>query len=281
MLAHGDAATALAPLVAVLDSASDADLQVAAVRALAQLPGGGAAPLLERHRWQGFTPRVREAVLSSLLAEDRHVPALLDAVASATIPPSAFSPMRRSRLLAHRDSAIQSRARTAFSGLAAGDRMQVYERLRARLGATAGSAAAGGRIFAARCEACHTASGSAAAIGPALTGLRHQPADAILLHIIVPDYEIAAGYEAYSVTTRDGTTLVGRVEGETASTVTLTDASSQRHVLLRDRIRTMEAAGSLMPNELERGLGDQDVADLIAYLKRAGERAPGDAGRTR
>ncbi|MBA2602848.1 MAG: hypothetical protein H0U94_04615, partial [Acidobacteria bacterium] len=46
------------------------------------------------------------------------------------------------------------------------------------------------------------------------------------------------------------------------------DASSGPHVILRSQIVSMSAAtGSLMPNELERVMSAQDLADLISYLK--------------
>jgi putative heme-binding domain-containing protein len=105
-------------------------------------------------------------------------------------------------------------------------------------------------------------------VGPDLTGIRNQPADAILLHALVPDYEITPGYQAYVVETRDGKTLTGRLESEAPNSLTLRDASSQAHVILRSQVVSMSAStSSLMPNELERAMSEQDLADLIAYLK--------------
>ena len=63
---------------------------------------------------------------------------------------------------------------------------------------------------------------------PDLSGIRNQPADAILLHVLVPRYEIAPGYQAYKVETRDGRTLFGRLESEAPNSLTLRDAPSQR-----------------------------------------------------
>ena len=105
-------------------------------------------------------------------------------------------------------------------------------------------------------------------MGPDLSGIRNQPADAVLLHVLVPDYEIAAGYQSYVVETRDGRTLVGRLESEAPNSVTLRDAASQAHVILRLDVVSMSASTrSLMPAELERAMSEQDLADLIGYLK--------------
>jgi putative heme-binding domain-containing protein len=105
-------------------------------------------------------------------------------------------------------------------------------------------------------------------LGPDLSGIRNQPAEAILLHVLVPDYEITPGYQAYLVETRDGRTLIGRLESEAPNSLTLRDASSQQHVILRSQVVSMSASTrSLMPTELERAMSEQDLADLIGYLK--------------
>src|SRR4029079_11304706 len=104
--------------------------------------------------------------------------------------------------------------------------------------------------------------------GLPLSASHNQPADAILLHVVVPDYEIAPGYQAYAVQTRDGRTLVGRLESETPNRWTIRDGSSQQHVILRTEVSSISASTySLMPNELERTMSEQDLADLIGYLK--------------
>jgi putative heme-binding domain-containing protein len=170
--------------------------------------------------------------------------------------------------MGHRNAEIRSRARALFGAVGAGDRMQVYERLRRTVLARTGDAASGKKVFAGHCAACHTVDGAGGQLGPDLSGIRHQPADAILLHALVPDYEIAPGYQAYLVETRDGRTLFGRLESEAPTSVTLRDADSRQHVILRRDVVSMSAsARSLMPADLDSGIAEQDFADLLAYLK--------------
>jgi putative heme-binding domain-containing protein len=120
----------------------------------------------------------------------------------------------------------------------------------------------------AHCAACHAVDGAGGQVGPDLSGIRNQPADAILLHVIAPDYEISAGYQAYVVETRDRRTLVGRLESEAPNSLTLRDGASQQHVILRSDVVSVSASTrSLMPPELERAMSEQDMADLIAWLK--------------
>jgi putative membrane-bound dehydrogenase-like protein len=269
LLGHTDHATAGDALASLLAPQQSPDIQAAAARALVQLRDPAAASrLLDAKRWQGFTAQLREAVLAALLADDQQVPVLLDAVERGAVPATAVGPLRRSRLMNHRDAVIQKRARALFAAVESGDRMQAYEQVRATLPQRPGMAANGRGVFATHCASCHAVDGAGGHVGPDLTGIRNQPADAILLHVLVPDYEISAGYQAYVIETRDRRTLVGRLESEAPNSVTLRDGAAQQHVILRSDIVSMSAsAHSLMPPELERAMPPQDMADLIAYLK--------------
>ena len=269
LLGHTDYTTAGRTLQGLIAPRRSSEIQVAAVRALLQLGDrAGAASLLERARWQTFTPQVRETVIAALLSDDAQTLILLDAIEQGSIEGVALGPSRRSRLMTHRDASIQKRARALLSGLESGDRMLVYDRLRGTVLSRTASPPSGKNVFAAHCATCHAIDGTGGQVGPDLSGIRNQPADAILLHVVVPDYDIAAGYQSYVVETRDGRTLVGRLEAEAPNSVTLRDGAAQAHVILRSDVISMSASiRSLMPAELERAMSEQDLADLIAYLK--------------
>jgi putative heme-binding domain-containing protein len=279
LLGFTDDAAAGKALKSLLGPHHPREIQVAAVRALSQLPESAAvAPLVDRQLWASFTPEVREAALSALTADEPRTLLLLDAIESGAVPRTALGPTRRSRLTSHRSAAVQQRARLLFGALDSGNRMQAYERLRGTVLARTGSAESGRLAFSTHCATCHSFAGSGGTLGPDLSGIRNQPRDAILLHVLVPDYEITPGYYAYVVETRGGRTLVGRLESETSHSLTLHDASGQQHVVLRGEIAAMSASpNSLMPNELERSLTEQQLADLIEFLKRPAGGA--DTGR--
>ncbi len=282
LMAHIDFSAVGNTLEALLAPRHPSDIQIAAIRALAQQApstrvdtsarsGQATAILLEPGRWLTFTPQVREEVLSALLADEDRTLALLDAIEKGSLTATALGPSRRNRLVNHRNAVIQRRARGLFSAADADDRMQVYERLRGTVLTRTSQVESGQQIFANHCAACHTFDGAAGQLpprlGPDLSGIRNQPADAILLHVLVPAHEITPGYETYSVETRDGRTLLGRLESEAPNSLTLRDASAQQ-VILRSQIVAISASGSsLMPNDIERRVSEQDLADLIAYLK--------------
>jgi putative heme-binding domain-containing protein len=105
-------------------------------------------------------------------------------------------------------------------------------------------------------------------VGPDLSGIRNQPPDALLLHTVVPDAEITPGYETYTVQTRDGRIVSGRLESEAPNGITLYDAAGSAHSVLRQDLESMAAArSSMMPADLGKALSPAQLADVIAYLK--------------
>ncbi len=121
----------------LLEPRQPAAVQVAAVRALGQLRDpSAAASLVDATRWQAYTPRIREAVLTTLLSEDRLVQVLLDAIARHAISPAAVGASGRRRLTAHPNASIQQRAQALLAG-ADGIRRHAGVRARAARGARA------------------------------------------------------------------------------------------------------------------------------------------------
>lgn len=269
LLGHADWATARPTLMGLIEPQRHGAIQIAAVRALGQVRDpAAAATLVERARWQAFTPRLRDAALTTLLSEDRLVPVLLDAVARRDIPASALGASRWRRLTAHRTASIKQRAAVLYTASGTATAMQVYERTQKSVLARTGNPSRGATAFATYCAPCHTFNGTGGTTGPDLSGIRNQPADALLLHIVIPDYEITPGYESYTVQTRDARTIVGRLESEAPNSVTLRDMAGEAHTILRTNVESMTAAASsLMPAGLDQVMPAQQLADLIAYLK--------------
>ncbi|HEY1111855.1 MAG TPA: c-type cytochrome, partial [Opitutaceae bacterium] len=158
-------------------------------------------------------------------------------------------------------------AETLFKDLEGGDRMAVYRKYRDALNASA-EPAKGKAVFAKVCATCHMHSGEGGKVGPDLTGVRNQPADALLLHILVPNYEVYPSYQTLAVTTQDGRSISGWLAAETESSLTLRTAFGTEENVLRKNIASLTASGlSLMPDGLEAAMTQDEVSQLIAFLK--------------
>ena len=270
LLGYTDMAFAGEALGALLDARQPPELQLQAVRALDRIgdPRGGSL-LIAKENWTRYTPRVREAVLAALTSKPAMIEILFGAIRSGVIAPAEISSVRRTNLLQHRDAAVKKEAATIFKAIEGGDRMEVYRTYREALQAKP-DLALGRAAFTRACSACHTYEGTGGKVGPDLTGIRNQPADAILLHILVPNYEVAPSYQTISITTRDGSAVSGWISAESESSITLKTAAGTEETILRSNIAALNASGvSLMPDGLELTMTKDEVSGLVAYLKSA------------
>ena len=115
---------------------------------------------------------------------------------------------------------------------------------------------------------CHKYGEEGVLVGPDLTGVRNQPADALLLHIVVPDYEVYPGYASYEVETNDDRVLSGLLTAETDSSIRLKMAQGIEETISRNDILSIRSTSlSLMPQGLEQTMSEEELAGLIAFLK--------------
>ena len=128
--------------------------------------------------------------------------------------------------------------------------------------------AAGHEVAKKSCLVCHKLHGEGENVGPDLTGIRSQPRESILLHIIKPNSEVLPGFENFVVETTDLETYSGIIVAENESSVTIRGALGVENTVNRENIDRMSSASlSLMPEELEKVMTRQEMRDLIGFLK--------------
>jgi putative membrane-bound dehydrogenase-like protein len=268
LLAHASKEKATSVLLPLLDSRQPVELQVSAVRSLVQPHNAGAATnLLASVRWHKYTPAVREAVLSTLLGRAQYWPDLLAAFESGALPVNTLDSARREQVKKSKDDAIRRRAENLFAPATSGDRQKAFAEAKACL--TLKPAPANGReIFRRLCANCHRFEQEGYAVGPDLFGIRNQPKETILLHIVIPESEIAPNFVSYTCETKDGRTVSGIIVADTPAGVTLRQSLGQETQVARANIISLVASPlSFMPQEMEKGMTKQELADLLAFLR--------------
>ena len=267
LLGHSSFGAERETLLALLTATEPGSVRLAAAKALGQFDDAGVAvALLTKRRWGGYAPGLREAVTGVLLGRSTYHPALMAALESGVVPIHALSPARRQTL--ERSKPVGARAKKLLAKQADGDRMKVYESLKPVLKLKA-DAAGGAKTFTRACALCHTHGSEGYAVGPDLTGLRNQPAETLLLHSIVPNHEVVGGNTMYEVDTKDGQIFAGLLAADTPAQLTLKLPLGFTKTLARSEVKAVRASPlSLMPNELEKTMTRQELANLIAFLKR-------------
>jgi putative heme-binding domain-containing protein len=127
----------------------------------------------------------------------------------------------------------------------------------------------------AQCAACHRFAGDGGATGPDLTGVgnRFQPAD-VLEAILLPSKVISDQYQTYRVDTKDGDTHVGRITYEDDAKVQIaTNPFTPDTVDVPKPQIQSKGPGqlSMMPQGLADNLTRDEILDLIAYIRSAGD----------
>ena len=268
LLAHSDFALVGKQLLALVDTQQPAVVQSGAVRALGAMTDPAIAEaLLAEERFAAYTPMLREEVLSAMLASPQHLSGVLTALESGAVSPNVIDSLRRKRLTENRDPAIRERAAKLYAVGQPGDRAKVYEEYKIVLNLTP-EPENGRAVFKKTCAVCHRLDREGTTVGPDLFGIRNQPKEAILLHILIPEAEITPGFAAYVLETKAGQVLTGLVASETATSVTLRQQLGKEETVLRSDIESLVSSKlSLMPQSIEKSLSRQDLADLVAYLK--------------
>jgi putative membrane-bound dehydrogenase-like protein len=244
------------------------ELSLEAITAFSRLDNPrGAAILLEKIAWSAYTPRIKSAVVAAVVSKPLYINELFLAIERGSISGAELSSADRMRLISDKNPQISDRAKILFKELEGGDRMNVYQDYRKVLTAQV-DPKLGKAVFQKACSACHTYQNIGGKVGPDLTGVKNQPADALLLHILVPNYEVLPAYQSISISTNDGRSFSGWLVSENENSLTLRTTFGTDESILRRNIASLNNTGlSLMPDGLEQGISKDEMAKLIAYLK--------------
>jgi putative membrane-bound dehydrogenase-like protein len=253
---------------ALLAPQQPAEIQLAAIRA-ASLHDRPAVSEWLLAGWTGYSPGVRREVVEAMFARPSRLNALLTALEEKKMEAGQLEPARLDQLRKHRDPAVRRRIE-AIAGQPT-ERSKVVEAYRSALDLQP-DAARGKGIFKKTCTTCHRLENEGFEVGPDLVAaLRNKSPEQLLTDILDPSKEVDPRYVNYVVTTKKGQTYSGLIAADTAASITLRRGERAEDVILRSQIDEITSTTkSVMPEGLETQLSKQDLADVIAYLMKAG-----------
>ena len=143
-----------------------------------------------------------------------------------------------------------------------------YKKLLNSKSLTSASPVRGRQVFIKTCGPCHKMYGEGGEIGPDLTGSNRTNIDYLLGNVMDPSGEIQDDYKMVVITTRDGRTHVGNLAAENDRQITMRVVGKEPVVILKSSIQSREETPmSMMPPGLFKSLSDQEVLELVAFLK--------------
>jgi len=213
------------------------------------------------------TPAVRRAILDALIAEPGRANLLLDQVAAGHIAKSELDAPRQNRLKSASDPALRLHAAELLAAAPPAERKRVLADYQASLKLKA-NPQTGRELFRQHCSVCHRIAGVGVDVAPDISDSRVKTPEQLLVDILNPNQAIDNNYTSYTVVMADGSIHSGIIGGETASAITLRQQEAKTVELLRADVETIKSTGlSLMPEGFEKQLSQQQLADLISFIK--------------
>lgn len=257
-LAYADFQTAGKDLHQLLFSHEESLLiEIAALRSLAVFDDDTVAEKLLAS-WSMCPRSVRAEALRSLFTRPARLPQLSAALEKKKISVDELTPELR-KLLKIKTTSIDT------------DRKALIARYKPSLDLK-GDPARGKELHQKNCATCHRAAGAGHDLGPDLETVTNRSSEELLTAILDPNREVQAQYCLATIKTTDGRVLEGILTSQTAASVTLKRAQGETSVVLRSEIaHLVSGSTSPMPEELEKTLDFQQMADVIEFVKRLGK----------
>ena len=268
LLGLADQKTAHDLFPGLLDARQPTAVQLGVLQSIAGILDGDLARQIVI-RWSSMSPTVRREGAEVLFSRRDGVLAVLGAFESRAILPAEIDVARLRELQAYPEPVLQARARKvlAAESLVSRDRSQVIAKFSPAT-MLAGDRLQGRQVFLKICATCHQAEGQGFDVGPNLATVANRSPEDLLIHILDPNREVAPTFVNYNVALVDGRVISGIIALESANAITLKRAQGASDSVARDQIATIAATGvSLMPEGLEKDLSNQDLANVIAFVR--------------
>ena len=224
------------------------------------------SPILVK-QWVFLTPRLRAEMITAMIARPNRTLTLVLALENLSVPPINLSVFQRKFMAIQPDESLRRRAAYFYgNNPQAPSRQNVVDQYAGAV-QTPGAGEHGRALFLARCGDCHQSGDEGNIFAPVLKLSAGTSREKLLTKILDPNRNISTNNSAVIVVTRDGDTLSGNIMAQKSRSVTLCQPNGELRVLSRQSIETETSLGiSAMPEGLEDGLNQQDLADLLEYL---------------
>ena len=225
-----------------------------------------------------FEPELQPKAIDLLTSRRPWAHDLLDAIGRREIPAAALNVNQVRKLLDSKDQGLVDKVRTQWGTLRTErnpQREEVIAGVRRMLTERPGDAQAGQAIFNRVCGQCHKIYGQGQEVGPDLTANGRSSLEQLLSNVLDPSLVIGSGYLARTVITTDGRVLTGLTVEDSPQHVVLKIQGGKLETISREDVEEVrESKLSLMPEELEKQIQPQEMADLFAFL--ALDKPPAD-----
>jgi putative heme-binding domain-containing protein len=250
---------------------ADPAIQTAAIESLAAFPNED-TPAAILDTYHSFPPTARPAAIATLTSRPAWAVQLVEAVAAGRLPRSDISAFTLQRLAESTDEHLLARLAEVWGSVrpTPAEKRAAFDRWRAAFSADALATADlphGRLVYMKTCGSCHELHGDGGRIGPGLTGSNRGDLEYLLANLLDPSGIVGRDYQATTVITTDGRSVVGIVTEETPASLTLQTPTERITIPIAEVDSRVLSPLSLMPENQLDTLPEADARDLIAYLR--------------
>jgi putative membrane-bound dehydrogenase-like protein len=254
---------------------TDSDLQGPALRALAAYDDPATPPAVLAV-YASLNDAHKRDALGTLASRVTFARPMLSAVSAGTIPKTDLSADLVRQLHGLHNADLDEMLAKSWgvireSGADKQKEIAKYKKIFEAGGSQPGDASRGRAVFAKTCQQCHTLFDTGGKVGPDLTGSNRRDLDYLLQNIVDPNAVIPNDYKAWNLQTTDDRIVTGILKKQDDNSVTLVTAN-ETLVIPRKEIQSLtEGQLSMMPEGLLQNLTDQEIRDLLYYLRGPGQ----------
>jgi len=212
-------------------------------------------------------------VLNTLSSRVSYANGLLEAVGDGSIPSRDLTASIIRQLRNLNTEAVNTKLQEVWGAYREPNQDKLAEMARYRGiyragGSTPGNASRGRSIFVRTCQQCHSLFGIGGNVGPDITGSNRSDLLYLLQNVIDPNGVIPNEYQTSTVETEDDRILTGIITERNASAITIVTANESVTLPQNDIVDIQASSLSMMPEGLMTALSDQEVRDLLYYLRQ-------------
>ena len=213
-------------------------------------------------------PDVRKHLIASSLGSDAAAQALLTAIEDEKVDATEVPEELRHALLAHSNQSIKDTAASILGASVDADRQKVVDLYLASLSSQTVDLKNGAVIFRDQCSVCHAVNGEGGLLGPDLTNIGNRSDEVLMVSILDPSRMVSYELTLHVVETVSGEIYSGTISAETATSITIRQPDGKEHTILRENIKEdIGTRQSIMPEGFERMINQNEMADLIGFLR--------------
>ncbi len=213
----------------------------------------------------------RKDALNTLVSRVAFAKPLLAAVGSKTVPAQDLTADLVRQLRQFKDADLNALVTRLWGAVRDSDAEKLADiaRFKKLIAARpSGDAPKGRAVFSRVCQQCHTLFDVGGKVGPDITGSNRGDLDYILQNIVDPNAVIPNEYQTWNLETKDDRAITGIVKEQNDNAVTIVTAN-ETLVIPRAEVASLQRGElSMMPEGLLQALTEEDICDLIAYLKQ-------------